>query len=170
MAPGLTNLTARGLLLALATCSSPSKPPPVAVENQSEVVPAPEDGPLSRERIAATRPPRDPAEARARLIGAWEGRRYGYDAERDFAGEAGDDEPVDKFWFTSDGRYREEIDGCLHEGRYEVTVDIELRIYRERTCRGEAPYDWPNYIQGLDDEVFVLVDGMTGGLRAFRRR
>jgi hypothetical protein len=160
-------------IAALAACAAPAAPAPIgntAPPPAPAPAPLPAAAPIPREEIARAGVP-PAAEVAAALVGRWDGRRYGYDSERGFAGEPGDSPRIVRV-FGPDGRYREIVDGCERSGRYRVALertDQVLYLARERDCHGQGPYEYPSYIHRLDADLLVLVDGVTAGVSAYRR-
>lgn len=140
--------------------------------------------PLSREELELKAAPEPVEEARALLVGTWDGYHFMLDNE---LGHSSAPPRPDGF-----------ITGCFASGR--VTLPHEatkpgcgprtrtytlvrepdggnaLTLYVERRggCPNDAgfhqPYRSPYYVHRLDDKVLVLIDGVTGGVTGYRRR
>lgn len=167
---------ALGLLVGTATACAPRSAPGPTVENSRPAAPdvqSPAASSIPRDEIALARPPASLAVGRQLLVGRWEGKRYDYDSEHAFAGEEGS-APRKVMELTAGGRYTIVEEGCATVGRYALEhhpeSGYELRLSRERDCRGDPPYEYPSYVHRLDGEVLVLIDGVTAAVSAFRRQ
>lgn len=185
-------------LLAVATaCGAPSAAPTMPANRNASVPAGPSEPGCTR---GAPRPPLLAAdlelkavpavdsEARALLLGTWEGHAFSVDGEFGTPGltpEPG--APVLACFdapnrlVMSAGSDTEMTDGCVprsktYEVRREPDAGNELVVYIERSggCPEDAgfktPYRSPYRVHRLDERFLVLVDGVTGAVTGYRRR
>jgi hypothetical protein len=151
-----------------AACTAPAPAPARPIENVAPGAPRPVV--IPREDIARHVVPSTLDAVRELLAGRWDGRSYDYDAGQGFSGVAGDS-PRHVLVFGRDGTYRWHL-ACEHGGNYLVTRERDdVVVYRDRryTCHGPDHDTYPSYVHRLDDELLVLIDGMSGGVSAYRR-
>ncbi len=127
--------------------------------------------PIPNSEIAKKHVPPSKARVHGLLAGRWDGYLYDDLNPETFEGVTRDPLRL-VVAFTQDGAYEVHVERCNSWGQFEIYVtdrEIELEWSQKDNCKGDGEYKYPSEIRRLDEEFLVLIDGMTGGVSAFRR-